>query len=275
MLGRSKKSSGVFQTFFPVLVLVSIGLAFAAGVLWQKVQYFEKGTVVPQASALPTTATQQPARTITSDQIKGLFGKDLIKFGDANKKLVFVEVLDPSCPYCHVASGKNPELNKQIGSQFTLVSDGGSYAAPVTEIKKLVDSGQASFVVIYFPGHGNGELGMEALYCAYDQGKYWQVHDLLMNNKGYELMNNQIKNDKTKTAQLVSFLGSAANSGELKTCIESGKYDQRLLAEKDLGLSLAADPNRFGTPHFLVNTTVFPGAYNFTDMKSVVDAALK
>ncbi|PIZ49742.1 hypothetical protein COY29_01115, partial [Candidatus Woesebacteria bacterium CG_4_10_14_0_2_um_filter_39_14] len=157
--------------FIPALVVAAIGLAFFSGTLWQKVRNLEKGgsdtTVQPTAKAQPT---------VSLNTIKDLFSKDLIKFGDENRKVIFVEISDPSCPYCHVAAGLNPELNRQIdptNNTFKLVSDGGKYLAPIPEMKKLLDSGKASFVWIYSPGHGNGEMGTKALYCANEKGKFW------------------------------------------------------------------------------------------------------
>ena len=52
-------------------------------------------------------------------------------FGKKDSKILFVEFSDPSCPFCHVAAGKNPELNKQAGAQFTMEKDGGTYVPPV------------------------------------------------------------------------------------------------------------------------------------------------
>ncbi|OGM15088.1 hypothetical protein A3D84_04595 [Candidatus Woesebacteria bacterium RIFCSPHIGHO2_02_FULL_42_20] len=66
MLKKENKSlSGIASMFSPVLVLVSIGLAFAAGVLWQKVQYLEKGGTSTSGSAVnvanPSGTAQAPA----------------------------------------------------------------------------------------------------------------------------------------------------------------------------------------------------------------------
>lgn len=103
------------------------------------------------------------------------------------KKILFVEVGDPSCPYCHAAGGLDGAVN--TAANLKLVADGGTYQAPLPEMRKLVDNGQTGFVYIYYPGHSNGEMGMKALYCANEKGKFWQVHDLIMSNAGYLLMN--------------------------------------------------------------------------------------
>ena len=266
-----KPQKNLQQILVPILVVVAIGLAFFSGTMWQKVKNLEKG------SAGSVTKTNQPAPsqpTVSLNQIKDLFKKDLVKFGDENRKVLFVEISDPSCPYCHVAAGLNPELNRQIdptNNTFKLISDGGKYLAPVPEMKKLVDSGKASFVWIYSPGHGSGEMGTKALYCAFEKGKFWEVQNLLMTKKGYDLLNNTIKNDKTKSEELATFLKSAVDSSFLKECLDSGKYDERLAGDTQVASTLGYQ----GTPDFFVNATNFAGAYNYTDMKSVVDAALK
>ena len=161
---------------------------------------------------------------------------------------------DPSCPYCHVAAGKNGELNKQVGDRFTLIADGGSYIAPVPEMKKLVDAGRAAFAYVYTNGHGNGEMGTKALYCAYEKGKFWEVHDLLMTSAGYAAINNSIKNDKTKSGELADFLKSVFNAGQMKQCLDSGKYDARIAEDS----KLAAGVGVRGTPGFLSMLQTLP-----------------
>lgn len=264
---ENTSKSSIFERLVPALLVITVGLSFLVGVLWQKVENLGKG-----GTTTTTTAQQQQQVQPKVDiaQIKDLFNKDVIKFGNPDSKVIFVEASDPSCPYCHIAGGLNPELNKQVGPQFTLVKDGGSYVAPVTEMKKLVDEGKAAFVWLYFNGHGNGELATKALYCAYEKGKFWEAHDLLMTNKAYDFINNVVKNDMTKTAQMVDFLKSA-NIPDLKACLDSGKYDARLTSDMTLGSSLGVS----GTPGFFINDTNFAGAYSYTDMESVVTSALK
>ncbi len=177
---------------------------------------------------------------------------------------------DPSCPYCSIAGGLNSDLNN-TSAQFKLVKDGGSYVAPVPEMRKLVEDGKASFVYIYYPGHGNGEMGMKALYCANEKGKFWEVHELVMNSKGYDLLNNQIKNDKTKSQAMADYLKPVIDPAFIKSCIDSGKYDARLGSDMQLATSLGVQ----GTPGFFVNDISYAGAYSFKDMQSTVNSALK
>ncbi len=257
-----------------VMVVLLIAGSFLIGRLSAQVEYLKGGVGV---AAAPTAAPQQQqqqqkAPAVTLDQVKDLFDKNKnIVFGDKTKKVLFVEFSDPSCPYCHVAAGLNGALNKQIGTQFTMVADGGSYIPPVPEMKKLVESGKAGFVWMYANGHGNGELATKALYCANEKGKFWQVHDLIMTQGGYDLLNNVVKNDKAKAGELAEFVKSAMNANDLKNCLESGKYDGRIAGDMSVAQAMGFN----GTPHFLVNTTPFIGAYSFKDMQTAVDAALK
>lgn len=278
MFGKNKN---ILQT---ILVLAIIVAAYFIGNLTAKVQYLQKGSPAAPAAAGTTPAAAAAAPTVTLAQIKDVFKKDIIKFGGPNSKLLLVEVADPSCPYCHVAAGQDPELVAAIPqfSQFKTADQGGTYIPPVPEFKKLVDQGKAAYAYIYSPGHGNGIMAMTALYCAFEKGKFWEASDLLMSEKGYEIQNGTdpagaastgpvVKNDKTKSGDLANFLSSAIDPAFMKSCLDSGKYDARIGTDTQLASSLGVQ----GTPGFFVNATNFAGAYSFKDMQSAVDAALK
>ena len=250
---------------------VLLGCLIIAGmILFASMQMMKTaGSVAAQAGE--QTAQPEAAKPVTIDQVKALFTDKNLAFGKKDSKVLFVEFSDPSCPYCHVAAGKNPNLNKQAGAQFAMAKDGGSYLPPVPEMKKMVDSGKAAFVWIYANGHGNGELGTKAMYCAKEKGKFWEVHDLLMSEAGYKLMNEQVKNDVAKAGEMADFLKSAVKAGDMQSCLESGKYDDRIASD----MVIAQQFGFKGTPSFFVNTTNFGGAYSYKDMAPVVEKALE
>ena len=253
----------------PVAILLSSFIISIAVLIHGGIIKIGGVTTTPtQTAALPAQA--QPAAPqapkVTLDTIKALFTDKNLVSGNKNAKNLLVEVADPSCPYCHIAGGHNPELNKQVGTQFTLVADGGTYIAPVPEMKKLVDSGKAAFVYIYSPGHGSGEMGAKAMYCANEKGKFWEVHDKLMTSEGYDMLNQTVKNDKTKSADLANFLSGVFNSADMKNCLESGKYDSKISEDTATAAKLGVN----GTPGFFINTTNFAGAYSWKDMSSAV-----
>lgn len=257
----------------PILVVLLIIASFAIGSMWTKIQYLQSGV----GTATPTTATQQPtaaqqpsqpsAPSVSLDKIKALFADGYIHFGDANKKVLFTEISDPSCPFCHFAGGGNPELAKSSG-RFQYVTDGGSYNPPVTAMKQLVKEGKASFAWVYSNGHGSGEMGAQAFYCANEKGKFWEVHDLVMSNKGYDLLNSTVKNDKTKSGELAAFLAPAIDSAFMKQCLDSGKYANNISRDQQAAQALGFQ----GTPDFFVNTTNFNGA---VDYKQAMEPVVK
>ncbi len=244
--------------------VISIAILLSGGII----KVGKQGTKTPSAIAQvsPAPALPQQAPVVSLDTVKLLFDKKNIVFGDKNNKNLLVEVADPSCPYCHIAAGLNPQLNKEVGARFTLTSDGGTYVAPVPEMKKLIDQGKAAFVWIYSPGHGNGEMGTKAMYCAYEKGKFWEVHDKLMSNAGYDLLNNVVKNDKNKSKELSDFLVSVFDANQMKQCLDSGKYDSKLAEDTASATSIGIN----GTPGFYINTTSFAGAYSWKDMESAL-----
>lgn len=273
-MSDKESPKGIKQFIVPVLVVVAVGLAFFSGTLWQKVKNLEKGTSTDKT-------TDTAAVKVDLNTIKGLFDKDVIKFGNAKSKLIFVEMSDPSCPYCHIAGGYDPEIAVSAGDRFKYVSNGGSYIPPVTEMEKLVKEGKASFIYIYYPGHGNGEMAMKALYCANEQGKYWEVKKLIMSDAGYAIQNGSnaagksasvtVGNDKTKSGDMANFLKSVIDPEFMKSCLDSGKYDARLQSDQELAAQLGIQ----GTPNFYVNETNFAGAYSYAEMESAVEEALK
>lgn len=263
------------SSYTPALIVVLIIAAFFLGSLTTKVKYLEKTASETKVAGTQTQAqpqaAQPPAPTVDINTIKALFTDKHIMLGNKDSKNLLVEIADPSCPYCSIAAGHNPELNKQAGNQFLLVADGGTYIPPVPEMKKLVESGKAALVWIYYPGHGNGEMGTKALYCAHEQGKFWPVHDKLMSKEGYDLLNNQVKNDKTKSQEVANFLSDVFDANEMKACLDSGKYDSKIQENTAIGTNLLAPfGQRAGTPSFYININGFPGAVSWKDMQSAV-----
>lgn len=261
------------QSINPLVILLIIA-AFAIGYLFSRVQNLEN-TIKNTNKDLAKTENKQEQREPTTAPIslsvvKSVFKKGFIHFGDNKSKLLFIEISDPSCPFCHIAAGKNPELASKVDARFKYKSDGGTYEPPTTEMRKLVEEKKASYAFLYANGHGNGQLAMQALYCAYEEGVFWEVHDILMTNEGYNLINNEVMNDKSKISKLVSFLKNAIDSKKLTRCLEEGKYEKNLTRDEQIAVKLGFQ----GTPHFVINTTTFQGAYSFSQMRPVVEKAL-
>lgn len=255
-----------------IMVAMLIAGAYLVGVYKTEVEYLKKGATGQVAEVAGQQAQPNAPQPVDQEKVDALFADSSnLVFGDKNAKIKFVEFSDTSCPYCHIAAGKNPELNAQVDARFKLSTEGGSYIAPVVEIKKLVDAGKAAFVWVYTPGHGNGEMGTRALYCANEKGKFWEAHDLLMSNKGYEINNTTVKNDKTKSGEMAQFLASAVDSGFMKSCLESDKYDGRIASDPQIAQGFGYG----ATPTFFINDKVVEGAASWDQgFKSIVEPLL-
>lgn len=257
-------------TQYLMVIMLIVG-AYFLGVYKTKTEYLSKvpAQVTQAAGAEAAVPVIKP---IDMAKVESLF-KDQknIVLGNLDAKLKFVEFSDPSCPFCHIAAGHNLELAKQMNPRFISVANGGTYVPPVQEIKKLVDAGKAAMVWLYTPGHGNGELGTVATYCANEQGKFWEAHDKLMTNEGYTLLNDKIKNDTTKFAELVNFLQGSVDTNKLKTCLDSKKYESRVISDPQIASSFGYG----ATPTFFINDKVVEGASSWDEaFKSIVEPLL-
>jgi protein-disulfide isomerase len=94
----------------------------------------------------------------------------------------------------------------------------------------------------------------------------------MFTDEGYKLINNVVKNEKTKSGELASFLKQAVDEKFMKQCLDSGKYDARLNGDVAIAGKLGVN----GTPGFFVNNTKFAGAVSYTSgMENTVNGALK
>jgi protein-disulfide isomerase len=249
-------------TQYLMVVLLIVG-AYFLGVYKTKTEFLEKGVLAGVG-----TGTQPAAAPTTVDLgvVRSQFDGKHITFGDKDADLVITEVSDPSCPFCHIAGGLNPELNNG-SSQFKMKADGGSYVPPVPEIKKLVEEGKASFLFLYSNGHGNGEVATQLLYCAYEQDKFWEAHDKLMTKAGYDTINDVVSNDLAKSAELVKLVGNAVDGSKLQSCLDSRKYAEQPAADMALVQSLTGGS---GTPTFFVNETIIEGAQSWASFEPLL-----
>ena len=253
-------SHNSFEKFATPISIIVAGLLIGGGIVLSKMTPVSPSSQQdPQADAQVTTIDKKTVASFISD--------DRIVLGNKKAKNVIIEVSDPSCPFCHFAAGFNPELVEQTGqTQFKTVANGGTYTAPIPEIEKLVASGDAVYVYSFGNGHGAGLVAMQALYCANEQGKFWEVHNKLMTGAGYTLINNTVKNDITKSPLLVKFIGDAADPVAMQSCIDSKKYEASITRDTTEDSKLKFS----GTPHFVVNGQIFRGAVDFNTIKSAL-----
>ncbi len=161
--------------------------------------------------------------------------------GDPNAPVVIVEFGDFQCPYC---------------AKFYRET------LPLIE-KNYIETGKVMFVYKHFPipGHENAEIAGEAAECAGEQGKFWEMHDMMFENSfnlGREAL--------MSYAQRIGL-----NMEEFEACLNSGKYKKKIEEHKKEGQAYGVS----GTPTFLINGRKVVGAYPYEYFEQIIEEELR
>jgi len=136
-------------------------------------------------------------------------------------------------------------------------------------VKDYIDTGKANLVFVDMALLGkDSPIAAQATYCAEDQGRYWEFHDMLYNSQ------ENIDNGWANSERLKAFAFSLDFDIELFTsCLDSGKYTKRV----QYNISEARKNGATGTPtFFIVNSDgeqqKISGAQPYSVFKSVIDS---
>lgn len=274
----------------PILAPVSIflsALIIAGSIIYGSNSIVSKltGLGTTNTAAVSSAATQvaSSAATIDINNVKAAFKSgDMITFGDENRKVLFVEVLDPGCPYCHVSAGLNSLYN--ASGQYATVANGGTLKPVMTELEPLLAEGKISIGFIMSQTHSSTTYGHQALFCANELGKFWEVHNQLLSKEGYYVQNpgEDPANQETMTAAqlnklaatpdtIAALLKNIVDETTMKNCIQSGKYQDKIAKGYALTQSIGISA---GTPTMLLNTTTVNWSQYDSSVKPLLDAAL-
>jgi protein-disulfide isomerase len=162
---------------------------------------------------------EQPTRAKITD----LSGAAML--GSKVAPLTIVEYTDYQCPFCqrfHVVA--YPELKKNY-----------------------IDTGKVRFYSKDMPldFHPNAMRAAQAARCAGEQGKFWELRDVMGANP-----------DKLDMEHIVGFAADLKmDSSALRSCVDSGKYKESVQRDVLEGMRVGAN----GTPTFLVGKSVGDG----------------
>ncbi len=208
--------------------------------------FFPQAISVNEAHLPPAAETSVPALEVGDAPVKG----------NDDAPITIVEFSDFSCPFCGAASGKTESAVEYMKSRDS------SWEAPIPKIiEEYVDTGKARLVFKYFPGHGAGEDAMKVAWCADEQGKFWEVHDVFFENQN-------LIEDAEKLKELAVEAG--VDRAKLEECYESGRYDGGLASDTNEGRAAGVS----GTPTFFINGKVVSGAQSFSVFRQMIEAEL-
>jgi protein-disulfide isomerase len=160
--------------------------------------------------------------------------------GDANALVTIIEFSDYECPFCRRHAKQTLPLIKE----------------------NFIDTGKVRYVFRDFPlsNHPNAKKAAEAAECAGEQGKYWEMHDILFDNQ--EVL--RVENYKIWAADLA--LAQAA----FDACLDSGSMQSEVRQDFEDGQAVGIS----GTPVIFVNGKPISGAQPYAVFKSAINAAL-
>lgn len=173
--------------------------------------------------------------------------------GSADAPITITEYSDFQCPYCR-------RFWDETEAQL---------------IEAYVATGKVLFVYRSFGAFigAESQASAEAAYCAGDQGKFWDMHDIIFTNQGGE-------NAGTfSNARLTTFAKTIGlNLDEYKTCMSSGKYADTVTQDGKDGVAAGIE----ATPSFVITyvvngetkTRIIKGAQPFAAFQSEIEAAL-
>ena len=192
---------------------------------------------VPAQPTQPTPAT--PPGEQTNVDVRDLIDDDAVK-GDANAPVTIIEFSDYECPFCA----------RFVRDTLGLIDE------------QYIKTGKVKLVFRDFPlsFHAQAQKSAEAAECAGEQGKYFEMHDILF-EKG---VNGGVSSFK----QYAKDIG--LNSATFDTCLDSGSMAQEV--QKDMRDGQAAGIT--GTPGFIINGQKVSGAQPFSVFQQIIEAEL-
>jgi len=158
--------------------------------------------------------------------------------GPENARITLVEFSDFECPYCSIAAG---EVNSIM-------------SAYPKDVKLIYKQFPLSM-------HPHAPLAAAASLAANQQGKFWQMHDLLFKNFRKLSRENILTYAKDIGLDMNKFTAD----------LDSSKYQE--VIKKDLADGETAGV--YGTPSFFVNGKHYNGPLSLDAIKPILDAELK
>jgi predicted DsbA family dithiol-disulfide isomerase len=201
---------------------------------------FTKFIIQPSSTPFPTPIPTRQALPGSHPEIKSN------SMGNSDAKVKIIEYADFQCPYClRYWQETEPQIIKTYvatGKAYYEYRSMGAFIGP--------DSASAA----------------EAAYCAGDQGKFWQYHDILFSNWTGENTGDFAPDKLRKYAPDVDL-----DQKIFDTCLTQRKHTNQV--QQDVA-NAKADGIR-ATPSFLINGTLIEGAQPFNIFQQTIENALK
>lgn len=241
--GKTKKD--LLEKISPILLVATIGLAFAVGVLWQRVNNLENRGGNNNVAGAPQRA--EPYSQLDEEQAKNIPAineGDHIR-GNPDAKITLVEYSDFECPYCQRFHSTAQQALDEYGDDIR-------------------------WVYRHFPlslTHPNAEPAALASECVAELGgneTFWSFADAIFTDQSGTL------NDLSGVA-----VDLGLNQTAFDSCLSEKRYQDKVTEQYEGGSRAGVT----GTPgNFILNDKgeawIVPGAVQYSDLKAAIEEAL-
>lgn len=167
-----------------------------------------------------------------------------VTMGPDSARVEIMEFSDFECPYC---------------GRFAVLS--------MPDIKaRLLPTGKVRWRFVNFPltGHTKSPYAHLAASCANEQGRFWEMHDLIYLHQGdWTEAGNPLKDLEGYARQ-----AGVPDMARYQSCISERRTWGSVLADKALGDSIGLG----GTPTFFVNGRQLPGTPSVDELLRIADS---
>jgi protein-disulfide isomerase len=158
--------------------------------------------------------------------------------GPLEAPVTLVEFADFQCPYC---GGLSPTL-KQIQEDYKDALRVVYFQFPLADI------------------HPEAEKAAEASLCAYEQNKFWELHDAMFGDQQNLSSEELIRKASELSIDLDAF----------KACLDEGKYFPEIRADMNEGVKAGVE----GTPAMFINGRFLIGNVPYDEIQKVIEDEL-
>jgi protein-disulfide isomerase len=135
-------------------------------------------------------------------------------------------------------------------------------------LETYIKSGQVQYVFRNFPlysSHPQAQKAAEAAECAGEQGKYWEMHDLLFESQ------DQWSGQQGAEAIFKGLAGELGlEQARFDACLDGGTYAEKVGADYQEGVAAGVS----GTPAFRINGLELSGAQPFAAFQQQIEYLL-
>jgi protein-disulfide isomerase len=187
--------------------------------------YVVLAVIAVAGGVLIARAASNRSPELTSDTEAPLAsGQRGVVMGSDSAKIEVMEFSDFECPWC---------------GRFAVLA--------MPDVKqRLVATGRVRWRFVHFPlqGHRKSPYAHLAAACANEQGKFWEMHDILYQNQEEWVNGGNLKGIIDGYAD-----GIGLDRPRYRSCVQNRSAWGRVRADKALGDSLGLN----GTPTFFIN----------------------